>query len=159
MVCEAEPVTIIPDFDYGAMLAAEPTIWRERGLHYHAYSWRGDGKAMQENEVARADVGSELPPQPIRVWLRKPQRLLRAAPLTPEEAMAWLRAEYEPLAAQLAGDVGEFLPVAERMRLKIYDLRCGNDTVIEEWLRGGVLVHLAVISVSGRECSQHGAGS
>jgi hypothetical protein len=82
---------------------------------------------------------------------------LRAAPLTPEDAAGWLRQEYDQVASQLAGDIGEAVSVEERMRLKFYDLRCGNDTVIVEWLRGGAMVHLAVLSVSAQECGRHGS--
>jgi hypothetical protein len=64
----------IPAYDFDAALDTEPTVWRERGLHYHAYSWRGDGKSMQDNETGRHDPATELPPVLIREWLRKPQQ-------------------------------------------------------------------------------------
>jgi hypothetical protein len=134
----------------------EPTVWRERGLHYHAYSWRGDGKTMQDNETGRHDPATDLPPVLIREWLAKPQRLLRAAPLTPEDAARWLLAEYETVRPQLAGDIGEAITPAELARMKVYDLRCGNDVVIAHWLRGGGFVHLAVLSVPRAECNRHG---
>lgn len=142
----------IPACDYDAILASEPTTWRDRGVHYHAYSWRGDGKALQDNEQARADLAAEAPPMHVRDWLGKPQRLMRAAPLTPEDAAAWLRTEYQLIAAQLQGTA---VGVEERMRTKLHDLRCGNDTVIAEWLRGGQMAYLVVLSVPASECDRH----
>jgi hypothetical protein len=143
----------IPACDYGAILTSEPDTWRERGLHFHCYSWRGDGQAMQANETARNDPASDVPPLAVRGWLTRPARLLRDAPLTPEDAEAWLRAEYEQIAPQLQGTT---VGVEERMRIKLYDLRCGNDTVIAEWLRGGQMAYLVVLSVSPGECDRHG---
>ena len=146
----------IPACDYGAILATQPTTWQDRGLHYHCFSWRGDGQAMQANETARNDPSSEAPPGRVRDWLAKPARLLRGAYQTPDDAAAWLRAEYEPLVPQIWGDIGQAITVDELMRMKVYDLRCGTDVVIVRWLRGGSLAHLAVLAVSPRECDRHG---
>lgn len=142
----------IPACDYDTILASQPTTWRDRGLHYHCFSWRGDGKSMLDSEQARQDLSSEMPPTRVRDWLRKPARMLRTATTTPDDAAAWLRQEYEQVLPQLAGNV---VGVEERSRLQLYSLRCGNDTVVLEWLRGGTMIYLAVLAVSLQECDRH----
>ncbi len=147
-------VTTIPACDYDAILDSQPATWSERGLHFHCFSWRGDGQSMQANETARNDPNNDVPPLRVRDWLAKPARLLRAAPATPEEAAAWLLAEYTPLMPQIQGDIGG-IGTDDLMRQKIYDLRCGSDVVVVRWLRGGTMAHLAVLAVSAGECDRH----
>lgn len=93
----------------------------------------------------------------IRDWLTKPQRMLRVVPATPDAAVAWLGAEYEQIQPQIAGDIGVAIDAEQLMRQKLYDMRCGVDTIIiVRWLRGGAMVHLAVLAVSATDCDQHG---
>jgi hypothetical protein len=149
-------VTIAP-FDYDAALATVPTTWRDRGMHFHAYSWRGDGRAFLDNDAGRNDPGTELPPNMVHEWLRKPQRLLRGAFITPDEAAEWMRVRYTEVAGELAGDIADALPPDRRALYTLHDLRCGNDVVIGHWLRGGGFIHLAVLSVPASECARHTA--
>lgn len=139
--------------DYDTLLASEPDTWQRRGLHFHAYSWRGDGKAMQDNEPSRGDPAGDLPPLAVRDWLAKP-RLMSGEYDTPDDAAEWLRGEYEPLIPQIWGDIGQAIGVEQLMRMAVYDLRCGTDTMVARWLRGGTIAYLVVLAVPAGQCGR-----
>ncbi|GAA4079907.1 hypothetical protein [Actinomadura miaoliensis] len=135
-------------FDYEALLSTTPTRWRELGLHWHCYTWRGTGEEW-DDEAQRQDLSSSLPPTAVRGWLGKPARMMRAVEHTPESAVAWLRAQWTPLTPDaLHGDPEGFLTSETRWRLALYDLRSGVDVYWTLWTTGPSLHAFAVIGTS-----------
>lgn len=127
--------------------------WKRLGLHWHCFSWVGDGKSLAA-DGARRDSASELPPLVVRAWLNKPQRVLRQSPATPEDAVAWLRREFDRHAVQMAGTQATDVPEEIRWGTALYDLCGGNDISWGFWLAGGAsFVSMAVVGTS--ECRLH----
>lgn len=138
----------IREFDVDAMVAKEPTTWRERGLHWHCYSWTGTG-AEYANDSARGDNSQATPPLMVRAWLDKPKSMLRHIAHTPEDAVAWLKQEHGPLFERaLYSDQQTHRDLSFSYRFALYDLRCGNDTVWGEWIKGLSNTRLAVVGTS-----------
>lgn len=122
-------------------------------MHFHAYSWRGQGVELEREAERRAEHpefgSSELPPLRTGAWLAKPARCIRATWDEPGQAVEWLRANFEELARSLLHDEErEFPPLTARSAYAERDLRGGTDVVWEFWLHGGVFVHLSVICCS-----------
>ncbi|GAA3508384.1 hypothetical protein [Actinomadura keratinilytica] len=135
-------------FDYDAFLSSTPDRWRELGLHWHCYGWRGTGEEWSD-EAQRQDPSSFLPPTSVRDWLGKPARMLRAVEHTPEDALAWLRDQWTPLTSDaLHGDPHGFLTGETRWRLALCDLRNGADVYWTLWTAGPYLHAFAVIGTS-----------
>lgn len=120
--------------------------WKRLGLHWHCHAWRGDADAYGD-ETARRDLSTDLPPTIIRDWLGKPPRTVRHRARTPEDAIAWLRAQWEPIKGQV-GELATAIPDETRFGLALYDLRCGNDVCWVYWLGTSSLLHLAVVATS-----------
>ncbi|GAA2119684.1 hypothetical protein [Actinomadura alba] len=126
--------------------------WTHLGYHWHCYSWTGDGR-MIANDAARRDPATELPPTVIREWLGKADRIIRKSPRTPDDAVAWLRREYERAVPQLGAQA---LDIPDEMRFgrALHDLQCGNDISWGFWLTGGSsYVSMAVVATA--ECRLH----
>jgi len=138
----------IEPFDYDAMPATAPTRWRDLGLHWHCYAWRGTGEDWND-EALRQDPASPLPPTQIRDWLAKPASMVRAVEHTPESAAEWLRGRWMPLTRDaLYGDPEGFLTSDYRWALALYDLRSGADIYWTLWTKGPTIHALAVIGTS-----------
>lgn len=139
----------IRPFDYDAYWRDESRDdWRRRGLHWHCHASRMDAGAY-EDEQARRDPGSDLAPLVVRDWLRKPSRTIRHAPATPEDAVSWLRGQWERIKGQ-AGREATAISDETRFGTALYDLRCGNDLCWGFWLSSSVHMHLAVVGTSQR---------
>lgn len=117
--------------------------WQKRGLHWHCYACRMDGNAYSD-DPARRDLSSELAPREIRDWLRKPARAIRQTPMTPENAVAWLRNQWEPIKEQ-AGQEATAISDETRFGTVLYNLRCGNDVCWGFWLSASTHLHLAIV--------------
>jgi hypothetical protein len=134
--------------DYDAIIAQEPTAWRDRGLHWHCYSWTGSG-ADYANDRLREDNSAASPPLMVREWLNKPRSMLRHVAHTPEDALSWLEQEHRELFRQaLYTDEQTHRDQSFSYRHALYDLRLGNDVVWGEWIKGPRNTRLAVIGTS-----------
>ena len=132
---------------YDAWRHSEPTVWRERSLHWHAYSWRGDGKRLGDNAARRATT-ADIVPFALRDWLMKSARLIRAAPATPEEALRWLREQFDACAPVMCPvQQRTFIPDEFRFGLALYELRCGNDLSWGFWLTNASYQSMSLIAV------------
>ncbi|WP_093775090.1 hypothetical protein [Streptomyces sp. yr375] len=138
-------------------MSAQPVVWRERSLHWHAYSWRGDGKRLGDS-AARRSAAEDIVPFALKDWLLKPARLVRAAPTTPEEALHWLREQFG-LCAPAMQPVSQrsFVSDADRFGRALYELRCGNDLSWGFWLTNGLFQALSPITVDAQACPAHAA--
>ncbi|TDC58583.1 hypothetical protein E1281_01130 [Actinomadura sp. KC345] len=139
----------IPTFDYDAMYATEPTVWRERGLHWHCYSWRGTGRDWADDKM-RADDQAEITPSAVRAWLRKNPRLIRATFSTPEDAAAWSLEQWSKARAEALTPVPEWVTDANQEAMTVYDLRCGTDVSKGLWVKGPSMVSWSVVGTSDR---------
>lgn len=144
----------IPPFDVDAMVAKEPSTWRERGLHFHCYMWRGAGTSLMK-DAERRDPASDLPPERTREWLRKPRRLQLATPPDPETATAWLLERFEAAAPDIKGSYPGGDDPGFRRRLALYQLRSGADITWGFWLRGSQFLHLTVLAIAAADCPGH----
>jgi hypothetical protein len=133
-------------FDYEYWRDESRDDWRRLGLHWHAYASRMDGSAYAD-EAARRDLVTDLAPQSVRDWLRKPAQSLRQVATTPEDAVSWLRQQWEPIKAQ-AGQEAVRIPEETRFALALYELRCGNDLCWGFWLGASVHLHLALVGTA-----------
>jgi hypothetical protein len=139
-------------FDYEYWRDESRADWRSRGLHFHCHSWRGDGRDY-DDEPARRDPTTDLPPTIIRDWLRKPPRTIKHVSGTPEDAVAWLRAQWAPVKSQV-GQEADRVPDDVRFGMAHYDLRCGNDVCWGFWLGSSAFLHLAIVGTSA-SCHEH----
>lgn len=140
-------MTDVARFDIDAMVSHEPTDWQTRGIHWHCYNWRGSGKEWADDQ-ARGDDNADITPTVVKAWLRKPARLIRATPKTPEDAVQWLRAQWAEHRANALHPVTwdeDF-----RFKLATYDLRCANDLSWALWLKGGSIVSLGIVGTAER---------
>ncbi|MEU5878135.1 hypothetical protein [Spirillospora sp. NPDC047279] len=128
----------VPAYDYDAPLADERDDWKRGGLHFHCYMARMTSDSYG-NEGQRRDLSSPLPPRVIREWLQKPQSALLLTPATPEDAVDWLRTQWQP-----HGDRDE----AHYARA-LHDLRCGNDVLWGEWINAASQhLHTAIVGTN-----------
>ena len=126
--------------------------WKQRRLHWHCYSATVDGSSWGADKVRR-DRGSDLPPLIVREWLVKAVKP-KQSPTTPEEAVAWLRREFDRHAGQMAGSQATDIPEEIRWGTALYDLRCGSDLSWGFWLTGGArIVSMAVVGIA--DCPIH----
>jgi hypothetical protein len=137
----------IPAFDYEAAIASPPSRWKAEGLHWHAYSWRGTGSDWG-NDSMRSNDSSEITPTATRAWLRKNPRLIRATFTTPQDAVEWLREQWEPAARDALTPLPDWANTDFRFRLATYDLAAGNDVSWAMWIKGQSVVSMSVIGTS-----------
>jgi hypothetical protein len=140
-------------FDYEFWRDESRADWKRRGLHFHCHAWRGDARDY-DDEAARQDLTSDLPPVIIRDWLRKPARTIKHVAGTPEDAVTWLRAEWEQVKSQV-GQEAEGVPDDVRFGLARYDLSCGNDVCLGFWLGSSAYLHLAIVGTSANCHAPH----
>lgn len=139
----------IPAFDYDAYWRdATRDDWRQEQLHWHCHLSRMDG-AVYGDEPARRDSATEYAPKVIRDWLHKPAHTIRATPATPEEAIQWLRQQWDAI-KPLPGEIN-WIPEETRLGIALYDLRCGNDVCWGFWLGSSAHLHLAIVGTN-RAC-------
>jgi hypothetical protein len=133
-------------FDHDFWRRDIPGVWRERGLHWHCFTWQGP----RPRDAERRDTRASVPPIVIRQWLEKPVTMMSATARTPEEAARWLDTQPQPSAP---GDA---------VRRALYELRVGNDVVWGFWSSSQAFVCVAVVSVGPAEtraaaqCGAHG---
>ncbi|WP_344903887.1 hypothetical protein [Actinomadura meridiana] len=137
----------VPPFDYEAMYAKEPTVWREKGLHWHCYSWRGNGKDWGDDKL-RHDDQADITPSMVRGWLRKNPRLIRLTCSTPEEAAAWSMQEWTRARAEALTPVPDWITDESQERMALHDLRSGNDLAKGLWVKGPSMVSWGIIGTS-----------
>ena len=113
--------------------------------HWHCYAWTGSG-ADWANDNQRREPSSSLPPTAVRAWLNKPRTMLRHIAYTPDEALTWLREQFEPLAERtLYPELQTQRDIEFRYQLVLADLMCGNDVMWGEWVKGPSISTLAVV--------------
>lgn len=139
----------VPVFDYDAMYATEPTVWKERGLHWHCYSWRGTGKDWADDALRHNDQ-ADITPSMVRAWLRKNPRLIRATCSTPEEAAAWSMDQWRRARAEALTPVPEWYADDSQERRTLYDLRSGTDLAKGLWVKGPSMVSWGVVGTADR---------
>ncbi|QNP72108.1 hypothetical protein IAG44_23615 [Streptomyces roseirectus] len=140
---------------YDSWRTSHPTHWEVRGLHWHAYSWRGDGKRLGD-AAARRSAAEDIVPFASRDWLLKDARLIRASPGTPEEALTWLREHFDAIAPTMRpARQRTFLRDEVRFGTALYTLRCGTDLSWGFWLANGSYQALSLIAVDSRQCPLH----
>ncbi|ACZ00096.1 MULTISPECIES: hypothetical protein [Thermomonospora] len=138
----------IPAFDYDGYWrdgdgVRDSSLWRERGLHWHCHLWRGNASEC-EDESARRDPSTDLPPKELGDWLRKPARTIRLVGRTPEEVMEWLRGEWTAVRDQL-GQESAAIDEEARFGRALYDLRLGQAVCWSGWLSGATFWHAAAV--------------
>lgn len=139
-------MTIAPfDYDYwrDGQGVRDSAAWREQGLHWHGYTWRGTS-ADYGNEPARRDLSTDLPPKELADWPRKPGRCLRIAASTPEEMTDWLRGQWHAVRDQL-GQEATAIDEEARFGRALYDLRCGGAVCWGGWLGSATVWHVAAV--------------
>jgi len=155
-VPQGTPASYTP---YDSWRTSRPTHWEVRGLHWHAYSWRGDGKRLGD-AAARRSAAEDIVPFALRDWLLKDARLIRTAPFTPEEALIWLREHFDGI-ADLMRPARQRTYLCDEVRFgtALYTLRCGTDLSWGFWLAHGSYQALSLIAVTFRECPLHSSPS
>ncbi|NYI07171.1 hypothetical protein [Allostreptomyces psammosilenae] len=152
---QAQPPAPRPP-DHEVWRTARPTRWRELGLHWHAYSWRGDGMELVIAEDSRrmpAVRGNDLPPFVVKEWLDKPDRLIRAVLWTPEGGAQWLGKEFRAVADEMRpAEQRAFVSDERRFGMAEYELACGNDVVWGFWLGERTFLTLAVVGTTSAGC-------
>ncbi|MCP2334809.1 hypothetical protein [Actinomadura rupiterrae] len=133
-------------FDHEYWRDASSMVWKKRGLHWHCHSSRMDGETYG-NEAARRDLTTEHAPKVIRDWLRKPPRTIRHVARTPDDGLAWLRAQWDPIKAQV-GREAEAVPDVVRFGRALHDLASGNDVCWGHWLAASTHLHFALVGTS-----------
>ena len=147
--------TSAPYAPYDSWRTSRPAHWEVRGLHWHAYSWRGDGKRLND-AAARRSAAEDIVPFALRDWLLKDARLIRAAPGTPEEALTWLREHFDAVAGMMRpARQRTYLSDEVRFGTALYTLRCGTDVSWGFWLANGSYQALSLIAVASRQCPLH----
>lgn len=136
----------IPTFDYASMYAQTPTVWRDRGLHWHAYSWRGTGREWAD-DAQRGSHSADVTPTAVRDWLKRPSRQIRATHATPDDAAAWVLENWTRARNEALNPVPEWAE-DERLAATLYTLRCGNDVSNALWVRGPSIVSWTVVGTS-----------
>jgi hypothetical protein len=125
------------------------TTWREAGAswHWHCYSRSMTGKE-HGSDAERSRHDTDLAPRELRDWLRKPAGSLRLAAFAPDDALGWLRREWEPVkGAFLPPDAGHDGLHAHLGRA-MYDLKIGNDVCWATWTSTSAYLHLAIIGTA-----------
>ncbi|QFG25408.1 hypothetical protein [Actinomadura sp. WMMB 499] len=137
----------IPPFDYEKAVETLSGRWEELGLHWHCYTWRGTG-AQYADDTARSLDSSDVAPIDVRAWLRKNQRLVRAAPKSPEEGLEWLQGFWNPIIEEAMHRGTEDWPF--RYRSAVNSLSHGTDLTWSMWVRGPSLVIVGIIGTAER---------
>ena len=74
--------------------------------HYHAYTWRGDGRDLQREGERRPGhpkfPSSPLPPMRTCDWLLKPASRIAETFYDGESAIRWLANQYQELADEMS---------------------------------------------------------
>lgn len=136
-----------PSVDWDALLSSPSRRWRERGLHWHCYTWRGSGKDWADDQ-ARNSASAEVTPSMVRDWLKKPSKLIRATHSIPEDAVTWLRQVWTPVTQEALNESSidwEF-----RYKVALYDLRAGNDLSWGMWTRGPSMMSVGIVGTAER---------
>lgn len=120
--------------------------WKDLWLHWHCHAVRMDGNSYGD-EAARRSPDSELAPKVIRQWLNKPAHTIRDVSRSPEDALRWLRGQWEAVEGQI-GEEAEAIPEETRFGMALYDLRCGSDVCWGFWLNASTHFHIAIIGTS-----------
>ncbi|MGH3241013.1 MAG: hypothetical protein ACRDNL_11590 [Spirillospora sp.] len=141
-------VTVLA-FDYDAIYATEPTVWNEKGLHWHAYSWRGNGKDWADDKL-RHDDQADITPSMVRAWLKKNPRLVRATFATPEDAAAWSMEQWTRARAEALTPVPDWYTDESQAARTLYDLRVGADLAKGLWVKGPSMVSWSVVGTADR---------
>ncbi|MER6947044.1 hypothetical protein ABT294_23705 [Nonomuraea sp. NPDC000554] len=121
-------------------------------MHWHAYTWTGDGEEQERQDERRLDspefLSSPLPPMRTGDWLAKPSSRIVATFDEVEPAVGWLAAQYAKLSAALPHPNG----VGLRTRLENASevLPRGVDVQWGEWLSGGRFTAVAMICCPNR---------
>lgn len=145
-VADLSGVSIAP-FDYDAYWRRPRDDWRDRGLHWHCYTSRMDG-ATFGNDLVREDPNTDAAPKIVRDWLRKPARTLQHVATTPDDAVEWLRGQWESIKPS-AGEAATAIDPETLFGRALYDLSCGTDICWGYWISGGSThVQMAVVGVA-----------
>jgi hypothetical protein len=134
----------IPTFDYDAAFASTPSLWRDEGLHWHGYTWRGPGRDFADDRL-RHDAASEVTPSIVRDWLKKNPRLIRATFTTPEQAAEWLREQWEPVVRDALYPVPDWMKGDSRYQCAIHEMAAGGDISWGLWVKGQSMVSMSVV--------------
>lgn len=126
-------------------------------MHYHAYSFRGQGDLLKQFDPARTIggigfEGSNLPPESTRGWLHRPRRPSRTWD-DPADAVDWLHDSYTgALPSRAHPELNTQAPSVDTMADgAVKRLSSGNDVVWSMWLVGGVYWEVAVICCPHRD--------
>jgi hypothetical protein len=83
---------------------------------------------------------------PVRDWLKKPSRLIRLAPVTPEDTAEWLIRQWQNATAEALHAIPEWHNEQDRLRFSLHDLRSGNDLSWALWVKGPSIVSMGAIA-------------
>ena len=116
-------------------------------MHWHAYTWIGNG-IDRGNEAERRPTSpdfltSPLPPMRTGDWLAKPASRIAATHKDLDKALGWLASEYEKARPTFALPDG--VPLHDRLENAALLLPNGVDVQWGEWMLGGRFVTIGMI--------------
>lgn len=118
----------------------------------NARHWHGFSNRMPAADTTKysftifENLPTGWPPRLVRDWLRHPPSVVTCHADTPEEAVAWLRGEYEDSEDQL-DSVAHATPKQERFDRALTSLRGGDDLCWGFWIGTHTYLTLAVIGM------------
>lgn len=134
------------DHDYWR---TERDDWKHLRIRWKCFQTSCDGVVFAKDSDRR-DPSRETPPLRVREWLGKPARCLKHQPTTPEDAVDWLRNQFDLYAPQMAGQQATYVDPEVRFGRARYDLQVGNDIVWGFWVNGAAtMLSMAVIALPG----------
>lgn len=122
--------------------------WTHLDVSWKCFLTTCDGVVFAKDSTRR-DPSSDAPPLQIRDWLNKPAQLMKNRADKPEDAVEWLRTQFELYRPQMIGQQATYVDPETRFGRALHDLRVGNDVSWGFWVNGGAtMVSMAVLAVS-----------
>ncbi|WP_157246270.1 hypothetical protein [Nonomuraea typhae] len=117
-------------------------------MHWHGYTWNGNGAELAHEGERRPTspdfLTSLLPPMRTGEWLAKPASRIAETFDDVDKAIEWMRSQYAPAAGH------DPIPIAHRQREAYGLLPGGVDVEWSTWLAGGRFVKVSMICCPNR---------
>lgn len=118
--------------------------------HWHGYLWTGSGQEWGRlGKSDSLDLNSpDRPPVRTAEWLRKSPRLLQGTWPDPAAARDWLAGEWEKACEHALNPVPDWVRGDDRAERALLAIQTGCWPSYALWLRGGMLVCMAVVGTA-----------